>query len=437
MPTQVRILDLPPARSALWPGATGVKLYAGCKLHAVSSIRTPGTGGVIDLWKNNDGTPSKLATGRWAEGHGKPQGVGKRWRGWYVGDDGKTRTKRFRTEVEAESWANAERGKVVTNQWVSPDLGADAFATVAEAWFKIKAHCKPKTLAGYRSILDTLVLPRWGETPLKAITYSELSAWLSGLSVDGSQGGTGLSASRVIQTHQLMGAVYKYALKASLASKNVAAEIERRHDLPKSRDSERHYLTHRQLLDLSRETGRFETMTLVLGYCGLRFGEVAALRGKDIGDQQITVRSSATYVAGQGILETGTKTNRSRQVPVPAPIWALVKDHLPAERDALVFPSRAGGHLSNHEYRRAFDKALKTVRTSSPDLPDITPHDLRHTCASLAISAGANVKVVQRMLGHATAAMTLDLYGHLMSDDLAGVANALGKAIAAAQETAA
>ena len=103
----------------------------------MSSARTPGTGGVIDLWRNNDGTPSKLATGRWTEGQGRPQGVGKRWRGWYVGDDGKTRTKRFRTEVEAEGWSNAQRGKVVTNQWVSPDLGADAFANLAEQWFRI------------------------------------------------------------------------------------------------------------------------------------------------------------------------------------------------------------------------------------------------------------------------------------------------------------
>ena len=122
----------------------------------------------------------------------------------------------------------------------------------------------------------------------------------------------------------------------------MAAEIERRHDLPKTSESERHYLTHRQLLDLARETGRFQTMTLVLGYCGLRFGEAAALRRKDIGDQEITVRSSATYVAGQGILETGTKTNRSRHVPVPAPIWELVKGQLPEDRDALVFPSRTG-----------------------------------------------------------------------------------------------
>jgi integrase len=416
--------------------------------------RTPGTGGWIDLWKNSsDGTPTKLARGRWAKGEGKPQGVGNRWRGWYVGDDGKQHTKRFRTEAEAKTWSDTERGKVVTNQWVSPEVGADTFRAVAERWFKTKqgAQRKPKTLAGYRSILDTLVLPRWGDTPMKEITYADLSAWIAGLSVNGSQAGTGLSASRIRQTHQLMGAVFKYAVRAGLASKNIAAEIDRRHDLPETAEAKQHYLTHAQLLAFASEAGRFETMTLVLGYCGLRFGEVAALRGKDIGNKEITVRNSATYVQGQGIVETATKTKRSRRVPVPGPLWDRLKAELPAEPDVFVFPSRKGGHLPLGEYRWAFDNALKAVQArimakrqqeiadkgeaTTPDLPDITPHDLRHTCASLAISERANVKVVQHMLGHATAAMTLDLYGHLMSDDLAGVADALGRAMAAAQQT--
>jgi integrase len=53
------------------------------------------------------------------------------------------------------------------------------------------------------------------------------------------------------------------------------------------------------------------------------------------------------------------------------------------------------------------------------------PHDLRHTCASLAISAGANIKVLQTLLGHKTATLTLDRYGHLFPDDLGKVADAL------------
>ena len=57
--------------------------------------------------------------------------------------------------------------------------------------------------------------------------------------------------------------------------------------------------------------------------------------------------------------------------------------------------------------------------------PRITIHDLRHTAASLAVAAGANVKAVQRMLGHTSAAMTLDVYADLFDDDLDAVANAL------------
>ena len=62
----------------------------------------------------------------------------------------------------------------------------------------------------------------------------------------------------------------------------------------------------------------------------------------------------------------------------------------------------------------------------------MTPHDLRHTAASLAVSAGANVKAVQRMLGHASAAMTLDVYADLFDDDLDAVAIALNDGATAA-----
>jgi integrase len=82
--------------------------------------------------------------------------------------------------------------------------------------------------------------------------------------------------------------------------------------------------------------------------------------------------------------------------------------------------------------RAADEKAAaeaKALKREEPQImPRVTPHDLRHTAASLAISAGANVKAVQRMLGHASAAMTLDRYADLFEDDLDGVAEALDAA---------
>ena len=91
-------------------------------------------------------------------------------------------------------------------------------------------------------------------------------------------------------------------------------------------------------------------------------------------------------------------------------------------RDDLLWSGNdGGGHLKRpHPTSGWFAKAV-----AESGVPRTTPHDLRHTAASLAVSAGANVKAVQKMLGHASAAMTLDIYADLFDDDLEAVATAL------------
>ncbi len=81
-------------------------------------------------------------------------------------------------------------------------------------------------------------------------------------------------------------------------------------------------------------------------------------------------------------------------------------------------------------------EATLTAAAESIGVPGLSPHKLRHTAASLAIASGANVKVVQQMLGHRSATMTLDLYGHLFADQLDEVADALDVARAASAQTA-
>lgn len=89
--------------------------------------------------------------------------------------------------------------------------------------------------------------------------------------------------------------------------------------------------------------------------------------------------------------------------------------------DELVFSTPAGAPLRNTNFRRRhWDKAVQAA-----GLDGLSPHDLRHTAASLAVAAGANVKAVQRMLGHASATMTLDVYAGLFGDDLDTVADLL------------
>ena len=114
------------------------------------------------------------------------------------------------------------------------------------------------------------------------------------------------------------------------------------------------------------------------------------------------------------------------------PFPAVLADELAAlmvgkGRDELVFTDMRGGVLRNSNWRaRVFEPAVEKCQKPTSAFPSITPHDLRHTAASLAVSAGANVKAVQRMLGHAKASMTLDVYADLFDEDLDSVADNLG-----------
>jgi integrase len=92
--------------------------------------------------------------------------------------------------------------------------------------------------------------------------------------------------------------------------------------------------------------------------------------------------------------------------------------------DDLVFPSTAGTPLRVQSFRRwRFDRA-----DVAAGLEGLVPHELRHTAASLSLASGASIKGVQSRLGHASAAMTLDRYGHLFGDELDAVADRIDAA---------
>ncbi|OCB14154.1 hypothetical protein A5717_11640 [Mycolicibacterium porcinum] len=385
--------------------------------------------GVEDRWtrtiRDADGNKQTVPSAN----HGK----GSRWRARYVDETGREREKVFSRKVDAQNWLNKQVSDQLTGTWTDPALAGVTFGAMAERWIATKATRSAKTVAGYRSLLDTIVLPRWKDTPLGDVRYDDLQVWITGLSVGGSVRfeGKGLSASRVRQTHQLVGAVLKFAVRAKHLASNPADGVE----LPRLPESDQRYLTHDQLHRVAVASGRLRTLVLILGYCGLRFGEAAALRVDDVDIQQrrIRVRRSVTYVRKTGLVEGATKNHSSRTVPVPTFLARLLATEMgDGDQDgkALVFRSAHGGsYLTLGQARYAFQKATAAV----DGCDGVRLHDLRHTCASLAISAGANVKVVQRLLGHKTAVLTLDRYGHLFPDDLDAVADAFD---AAAKATA-
>ncbi|MGH3594748.1 MAG: site-specific integrase, partial [Mycobacterium sp.] len=117
-----------------------------------------------------------------------------------------------------------------------------------------------------------------------------------------------------------------------------------------------------------------------------------------------------------------TKGRKARSVPVPGFVLEALSEQCKGKTPTdLVFSSPSGGYLPRPKTRDGwFAAAVRRAKVQQ-----VTPHDLRHTCASLAVSAGVNVLALQRMLGHTSAKVTLDTYADLFDDDLDAVADAL------------
>lgn len=212
------------------------------------------------------------------------------------------------------------------------------------------------------------------------------------------------------------------AVRDGRLPRNVAQGVR----LPRVTRKEQRFLTHGELARLAAAAGTYRLHVMFLAYTGLRWGEFAALRVRnvDLLRRRVTVAESAFEV--QGVMIFGpTKTHQRRVVVLPRLLVGPLAEYIGnRDPDALVFAAPNGGVLRNSNFRHR----VLVPATRAAGIEGVSAHDLRHTAASLAIAAGANVKVVQQMLGHASAAMTLDVYAGLFGDDLDAVAESLDAA---------
>jgi integrase len=224
-------------------------------------------------------------------------------------------------------------------------------------------------------------------------------------------------------------------LANAVADDRLAQNPAERISLPRVQQSEHRYLTPTQVAELAELCGPHGLVVLFLGYTGLRWGEMAALRvGRvDFLRRRVTVAESVTPV--RGTMTFGpTKGHERREVPLPRFLVEDLASHVVGKSgDDLVFTSMRGTALRSQTFQRvALTKAAEGI-----GVPGFHPHELRHTAASLAIASGADIKVVQQMMGHKSATMTLDLYGHLFPDRLDVVADAMDAARTTALSSAA
>lgn len=355
------------------------------------------------------------------KGEKKPKhGVGDRWRVHVVGLDGERESETFARKVDAEVYRDDVKSRLLHGNYVTDKAG---MVTVAEVWEVYLSHQKQgKTKDRRVSAWRTWVEPKWAKRAVRDVRRSGVKTWIVEMGEKGAKPTTVESAMEVLR------GILSVAVEDKRLTENVARGVE----IPARTEPPKEYLSHEQVWTLADAFDpRYRTLTLFLAYTGLRFGEAAALTVQDVDflRKQVMVRQQVSETKG-GLIWTPTKGKQRRHVPLVASLLEPLSVQVAGKkRTDYVFTAPEGGVLRLNTWRERIwntyiDKLCEKDETGAPqtDFPDATPHDMRHTAASLAVSAGANVKALQAMLGHKRATLTLDTYAELFPEDLEQVA---------------
>ena len=348
---------------------------------------------------------------------------GVRYRVRYRKPDGSQTDKRgFKRKRDAEQWA-AEHVTTAKAQgkFIDPQDAKITVGEMAEAWLaKKRLSVKPSYIVDLEGAWRKWVEPSWAAVSVSDVTRKDVQTWVAGIS------GKGLSASVVLRAHGVLAGILDDAVKDRRIHDNPARGVE----LPRKTRRKHPYLAARQLFEVAENSGWRRDIVLTLGLCGMRWGELVPLRVRDIDleKHRIYIGVSAPMVNGKPT-PGDTKTHESRSIMYPSILDDAMHSRCDGRSpDDLVFeaPNRPGEMI--REYGGASSREdgwLRVALKRAGVAERLTIHDLRHTAASLMVRSGANVKAVQRQLGHASAAMTLDVYADLFDDDLDALSEAM------------
>lgn len=343
---------------------------------------------------------------------------GRRWYVSYRKPNGKQSKKRgFRRKRDAEIWQSEHVTLPKADaDFIDPAKGRIRVGYIYERYIEThrglwkETHLRPVE-SFWHNHLEELVADRAIASIRKSDVQQMVNDWASTM-----------SPSMTLRGFGIIKGIFATAKADGIIRQAKAIEgIDLPHK-PKRKDN-RHYLTAGQLINLANHSGHYRALVLLLGFCGLRHGEAAALHPDDIDLHQCRIH--VRHNLDKSGNETTPKNYEIRDVPIPVnlvPVLAAEKRGVDPE--GYVFRDEDGHRLRYRSVgknsRGWWIHALKDA-----GLEPMTMHDLRHAAASIAIHAGANVKAVQRMLGHKSAAMTLDTYADLFDSDLDYVAEAV------------
>ena len=320
-----------------------------------------------------------------------------------------------------------------SGSYLDPRRGQISLQEFAEQW--IAAHPgKRRTVAGYRSYLRTHILApalipaddsrpartiNLAPMPISELRPSTIRLWLRALQAK-TFAGSALSSATVGQARRSLHCCLNAAVTDGLIAVNPVTAAK----LPKSGGAavERRTFNREQFHALlAAFPPRYRLAPVVMGYCGLRWGEVSALRLRhfDRDKRLLRVEETLTEVGGKLAADTPKSAASTRTVPLPDLVKKALLEHLQTRLCApenYLFTTVTGQPVGYRAFRRfGWDLAAQAI-----DLPpSLTPHCLRHSYATWMLESGAPIQTVRKMLGHASL-MTTQIYAHSTTEaDLA------------------
>ena len=283
-------------------------------------------------------------------------------------------------------------------------------------------NVKPRTVIIYEDHIRLHIKPALGAIRLEELTTHTIQRFYNGLALE-DKNHRSLSPKTIRSIH----GVLHSALRKAVQNNYIRFNPSKACTLPRNEKRELKPLDEAQIADflIAIQGHRFEDIFLVALFTGMREGEILGLTWDcvDFGCGTILINKQIQLHQEKGMdayAIVSTKNGKARTIAAAPTVMAKLRhrravqaqDKLYAgsawQDTELVFTNALGGHLTKSMVYRDFKKVIASIGR-----PDARFHDLRHSHAVAAIRSGDDIKTVQGNLGHATAAFTLDVYGHV------------------------